>query len=302
MIVYPAIDLRHGNCVRLRQGDPEAETIFGEDPAAMARHWANQGSEWLHVVNLDGALGASHAHLNILHRPEGALIQHPGKAAPESSHDELMRRLPVNLRRLHEIHAAVDLPIQFGGGLRSLDDIRLALELGAERVVLGTVAVEQPSLVRAAIERWGPERIVVGIDARDGMVATHGWQETSALEAVELGHRMHALGVRLVVYTDISRDGMLSGVNVEATARLGDITGLRVIASGGVADLEDIRRLKRYEHYNIQGVITGQAIYTGALNLADAIAIGHEPLRRRSAGARSRRRRVRPSCGGSGSR
>ncbi len=284
MIVYPAIDLRHGNCVRLRQGDPDAETVFGDDPAAMARHWANQGAEWLHVVNLDGALGASHAHLNILHRPESILIQHPGEDAPESPHDELMRRLPINLRRLHEIHATVDLPIQFGGGLRSLDDIRLALELGAERVVLGTVAVEQPSLVRAAIERWGPERIVVGIDARDGMVATHGWQETSSLDAIELGHRMHALGVRLVVYTDISRDGMLSGVNVEATARLGDITGLRVIASGGVAGLDDIRRLKRREHFNIQGVITGQAIYTGALKLADAIAIGHEPLRRRSAG------------------
>jgi len=284
MIVYPAIDLRRGACVRLRQGDPDAETIFGDDPAAMARHWANQGAEWLHVVNLDGALGGSVTHLNVLRRPNNILVQHPGTDTPESPHDELMRRLPINLRRLHEIHAAVDLPIQFGGGLRTLDDIRLALELGAERVVLGTVAVEEPSLVREAIERWGARRIVVGIDARDGMVATHGWQETSALDAIELGHRMHALGARLVVYTDISRDGMLSGVNVEATARLGDITGLQVIASGGVASLDDLETLKRYEHFNIEGVITGQAIYTGSLDLAQAIEVGHRPLRRNSAG------------------
>lgn len=284
MIVYPAIDLRRGNCVRLRQGDPNAETIFGDDPAAMARHWADQGAEWLHVVNLDGALGATENQLNALHRPASILIQHPGEDVPENPHDELMRRLPINLRRLHEIHAAVDLPIQFGGGLRTLEDIRLALELGAERVVLGTAAVEEPSLVREAIEQWGARRIVVGIDARDGMVATHGWQETSALDAIELGHRMHALGARLVVYTDISRDGMLSGVNVEATARLGDITGLQVIASGGVANMDDMEVLKRYEHFNIEGVITGQAIYTGSLDLAQAIEVGHRPLRRRSAG------------------
>jgi phosphoribosylformimino-5-aminoimidazole carboxamide ribotide isomerase len=284
MIIYPAIDLRNGRCVRLRQGDPNAETVFGEDPAAMARHWVGQGAEWLHVVNLDGALGATSDHLHALHRPTNILIQHPGEEQPETPHEELMRRLPINLRRLAEIRQAVDVPIQFGGGMRTLDDIQLALELGADRVVLGTVAVENPSLVRDAIGRWGAERIVVGIDARDGMVATHGWQETSAIDTIDLGHRMHALGVRLVVYTDISRDGMLSGVDMDMTSRLGDVTGLKVIASGGVASIEDIRRLKRFEFYNIEGVITGQAIYTGQLDLAEAIEMGARPLARRSAG------------------
>ncbi len=284
MIIYPAIDLRNGRCVRLRQGDPNAETVFGEDPAAMARHWVSQGAEWLHVVNLDGALGATSDHLHVLHRPTNILIQHPGEEKPETPHEELMRLLPINLRRLAEIRQAGDVPIQFGGGMRTLEDIQLALELGADRVVLGTVAVENPSLVRDAIGRWGPERIVVGIDARDGMVATHGWQETSAIDTIELGHRMHALGVRLVVYTDISRDGMLSGVDMDMTSRLGDVTGLKVIASGGVASIEDIRRLKRFEFYNIEGVITGQAIYTAQLDLADAIELGARPLARRSAG------------------
>ncbi|GIV77421.1 NUDIX domain-containing protein [Litorilinea aerophila] len=284
MIIYPAIDLRHGRCVRLRQGNPDAETVFGEDPAQMARHWAAQGAEWLHVVNLDGALGATRAQINALHRPATILIQHPGRPEPEPPDAELDRQLPINLVRLREIRQAVSLPIQFGGGLRTLDDIRLALELGADRVVLGTVAVENPRLVAEALKRWGAQRIVVGIDARDGKVATHGWQSLSDVDAVELGHQMHALGVRTVVYTDISRDGMLSGVNVKATARLGDMTGLRVIASGGVAGLEDIERLKAYEHYNIDGVIVGQALYTGRLDLAQAIEVSQRPLACHSAG------------------
>lgn len=268
MIIYPAIDLRKGRCVRLRQGDPNAETVFGEDPAQMAQHWTAQGAEWLHVVNLDGALGAS------------------GMAVPSATDDTdgLTAHLPINLQRLVEIRRATTLPIQFGGGLRTLEDIELALYLGATRVVLGTVAIEQPRLVAQAVERWGAERIVVGIDARDGKVATHGWQETSRVDVVDLGHEMHAMGVRRVVYTDISRDGMLSGVNVDATARLGDVTGLQVIASGGVAGIRDIELLKAREHYNIDGVIVGQALYTGNLDLAKAVAVGHEPLRRRSAG------------------
>jgi phosphoribosylformimino-5-aminoimidazole carboxamide ribotide isomerase len=272
MIIYPAIDLRHGRCVRLRQGDPNAETVFGENPAEMARHWVAQGAEWLHVVNLDGALSATREQIRTLHAPEN-----------EKGEDAL-QGLPINLQRLLEIRRSVAVPIQFGGGLRTHEDIRLALELGADRVVLGTVAVEQPKLVSEAVETWGAERIVVGIDARDGKVATHGWQAQSRVDAVDLGHEMHALGVRRVVYTDISRDGMLSGVNIDATARLGDITGLNVIASGGVAGIRDIQLLKAREHYNIDGVITGQAIYTGALALTEAIRLGHEPLRRRSAG------------------
>lgn len=284
MIIYPAIDLRQGRCVRLRQGDPSAETVFGDDPAAMAQHWAAQGAEWLHVVNLDGALGATQAHLNALHRPPHILIQHPGQNKPVTPTEELEQNLPINLRRLREIRQAVDIPIQFGGGLRTLEDIQLALELGADRVVLGTAAIDNPGLVAEALLRWGPERIVIGIDARDGKVATHGWQTTSNVDAIELGHRMQAMGVKRVVYTDISRDGMLSGVNIEMTSRLGDVTGLKVIASGGVAGLADIETLKAHEFYNIEGVIVGQALYTGALDLAEAIRIGHQPLVRRSAG------------------
>ena len=284
MIIYPAIDLRQGRCVRLRQGDPNAETVFGEDPAAMARHWVAQGAQWLHVVNLDGALGATQSQLNALHRPANILIQHPGMPGPETPAAELRRELPINLQRLRAIRAAVDKPIQFGGGLRTLEDIQLALELGADRVVLGTVAISDPNLVTEALHRWGAERIVVGIDAREGKVATHGWQETSSVDAVELGHRMAALGVTRVVYTDISRDGMLSGVNVDATVRFGDVTGLRVIASGGVAGLHDIEVLKAHEHYNVEGAIVGQAIYTGQLALGEAIRVAAGPLTRRSAG------------------
>ena len=284
MIIYPAIDLRAGRCVRLRQGDPNAETVFGDDPAVMAQHWVAQGAQWLHVVNLDGALGATPAQLNALHRPQNILVQHPGMARPETPESELRRALPINLQRLREIRAAVTAPIQFGGGLRTLDDIQLAFELGADRVVLGTAAVDDPALVTTALSRWGAERLVVGIDARDGRVATHGWQQTSNVDAVDLGHRMAALGIQRVVYTDISRDGMLSGVNVAATVRFGDVTGIKVIASGGVASLHDVEVLKEHEHYNVEGVIVGQALYTGKLNLADAIRAADGPLTRRSAG------------------
>lgn len=284
MIIFPAIDLRRGRCVRLRQGDPNAETVFGEDPTAMAQHWVSQGAEWLHIVNLDGALSATQSQLNALKRPSNILVQKPGAERPTSAIDDLLEELPTNLRCLRDIAQAVDVPIQFGGGLRTLDDIQLALELGAERVVLGTVAVENPTLVADAIKKWGSKRIVVGLDARDGKVATHGWQETSNMDVIELGHQMHAIGVRTVLYTDISRDGMLSGVNVESTARLGDTTDLKVIASGGVANIEDIEKLKSHEHYNIAGVVVGQALYTHNLALPEAIELSHQPLTRRSAG------------------
>ena len=284
MIIFPAIDLRQGRCVRLRQGDPNAETVFSTDPIATARHWVSQGAEWLHIVNLDGALGATTAHLEALHRPQNILIQRPGADKPETPAEALLRTLPVNLQCLRAIRQSVSVPIQFGGGLRTLEDIRLAIELGADRVVLGTVAVENPKLVADALEKWGAERIVIGLDARDGKIATHGWQSTSELDVIELGHRMKALGITRVMYTDITRDGMLNGVNLEATARLGDMTDLHVIASGGVGSVDDIEQLKAHEHYNIEGVIVGQALYTEKLSLPAAIAIGHRPLTRRSAG------------------
>ena len=240
MIVFPAIDLRRGKCVRLQQGRPEAETVFSDDPVAMAAHWVSQGAEWLHVVNLDGAFGQASS----------------------------------NLRVVEEMAAAIGIPVQFGGGLRTMSDIEGALELGLARVILGTVAVDKPSLVAEAVRRFGAERIVVGIDARRGKAATHGWQEVSSVAAIELALRVRELGVERVVYTDIARDGMLCGVNVEAVGELAQRTGLQIIAAGGVSSLDDIRRLKEIEHFGIEGVIIGRALYAGTFSLAEAIKKG----------------------------
>ena len=249
MIVFPAIDLRQGRCVRLRQGRPEDETVYGADPAAVARRWVEQGAPWLHVVNLDGAFG---------------------DASPGA-------RRPINLERLAEIRAAApETPIQFGGGLRTLGDMATALELGATRVILGTVALHEPALVAEAVQRFGAERIVVGIDARQGRVASHGWQRTSDTTATALGRTMREAGVIRVVYTDITRDGMLTGVNGEATAALAVATGLRIIASGGVAFLEDVVRLQARSQEGIEGVIIGQALYSGAVSLPDALQAAGE--------------------------
>ncbi len=252
-VIFPALDLRRGRCVRLRQGDPTAETVFGDDPAALARHWVSLGATWLHVVNLDGALAAD------------------APAATRSNAD-----LPLNLRRLAEIRAAVTAPIQFGGGLRTLADIELALELGATRVVLGTAAVQNPALVADALRRFGPAAIVVGIDARAGLVATHGWRQTSQTPALALAQSMQAIGVTHIVYTDIGRDGMLSGVDAAGAAALARGSGLQVIASGGVRDLADIRSLLALAADGIAGVIAGQALYTGHLSLPAARALVHE--------------------------
>ena len=234
LIIFPAIDLRQGQVVRLRQGDPAAQTVFGDDPAAVARRWADQGGEWLHVVNLDGAFSG-----------QGRGSSLPSVAQNDRGDGGPGLNLSLNLSRLAEIRAAVSLPIQFGGGIRTVDDVARALALGATRVVLGTVAVRQPEVVAQAVARFGAERIVVGIDARDGMVATHGWLETSALDVLTVARRMAELGVLRIVFTDIARDGTLTGVNVSATAALARESGLKVIASGGVAGLDDIRGLGR---------------------------------------------------------
>lgn len=239
MIIFPAIDLRQGRCVRLRRGRPDAETLYSDDPVAVAERWMREGAQWLHVVNLDGAFGVS----------------------------------SPNLRIAGQIAASVEVPLQFGGGLRTLADIEKALGLGITRVILGTVALHQPQLVAQAIERFGPERIMVSIDAQDGRVAAHGWRELSDLEAVDLARRMRDIGVQRVVYTDISRDGMLTGVNVPATERLARESGLRVIAAGGVASLKDIQMLKAAEESGIEGVVIGQALYTGAISLPEALAV-----------------------------
>lgn len=244
MIVFPAIDLRRGRCVRLRQGRAEEETVYDEDPVAVAHGWVAQGAEWLHVINLDGAFDE-----------------------PEST-----AKLPINLQRLQAIRAAVpETPIQFGGGVRSMADVEASLKYGATRVIMGTVAVQSPEIVTGALRCFGAERIVVGIDARDGKVATHGWRQISDVTAEALGQAMYDQGVTRVVYTDIARDGMLTGVNAAATAALARATGLQVIASGGVASLADVARLLAQGDADIEGVIIGQALYTGKVSLPEAI-------------------------------
>lgn len=242
MIIFPAIDLRRGRCVRLRQGDPAAETVFDDDAAGRAQYWVTCGARWLHVVNLDAALG--NADLNALNR-----------------------------QRLQEIRTAVPIPIQFGGGIRTAEDVDAALANGATRVVLGTALAQYPALAAALVAQFGAEVVVAGLDARNGRVATHGWQAAGVHHVHDLGRQLRQAGVLRAVYTDIARDGMLSGVDVDGSVALAQASGLRVIASGGVRDLDDIRRLQGHEADGIEGVIAGQALYTGALDLRAAVEL-----------------------------
>ena len=241
MIIFPAIDIRGGKCVRLTKGDFSQETVFSDRPEEMAKKWEAQGARYLHVVDLDGALA--------------------GK--------------PVNLAAIEAIIKAVSIPIELGGGIRTMENIEMLLDLGVERVILGSVAVREPELVREACTKFG-ERIVVGIDAKDGIVAVDGWGVSGDVQAPVLAKQMAAAGVRHIIYTDISRDGMLSGVNVEATADLARAAGIQVIASGGVSCLEDIRQVKAAVSAGIEGVIVGKAIYTGALDLPAALELAKE--------------------------
>jgi phosphoribosylformimino-5-aminoimidazole carboxamide ribotide isomerase len=239
--IYPAIDLRDGQVVRLKQGDPNQQTTYSSDPVEIARKWAAAGSAWLHVVNLDGAFGAAEAS-------------------------------QANRAALNAIAAAVPLKVQFGGGVRSLDDVRAALDAGASRVVIGTAAIEQPELVAEVLRLHGPQRLVVGLDSKDGMIVTRGWQHTTPLPAIEVGERMRAMGVLHALYTEVGRDGMLSGVAAELTAALAQITGLQVMASGGVKDMKDIHELLLYAPRGVAGVIVGRSLYEGTLDLGEALA------------------------------
>ena len=244
--VYPAIDLRRGRVVRLVQGDPKQETQYADDPLRVARRWQEAGAEWLHVVNLDGAFDE--------HSPANE-----NQAALE-------RILTTGLR------------VQFGGGVRDFTTLRRALHLGVSRVVIGTAAVEDPSLVEFALRAFGPERVAVGIDARRGRVRTHGWRLATSMPALALARRSAAQGVRWVIFTDVVRDGMGSGLNLEATVQLAQVTGpstgsgqrLHVIASGGVASLEDVRRAYQA---GLSGIIIGRALYEGQMMLEDALKI-----------------------------
>jgi phosphoribosylformimino-5-aminoimidazole carboxamide ribotide isomerase len=242
MIIYPAIDIRGGRCVRLTEGRFDQETVFADNPAEMALKWATAGAEYLHVVDLDGALA--------------------GK--------------PVNLEVVRAIVKAVAIPVQLGGGIRTLETIGQVLEAGVSRVILGSIAVRNPELVREACRQFG-NRIVVGIDARDGQAALDGWEVAGGIGAEELARKMAEAGVARIIYTDISRDGTLQGVNVAATAALAKAAGIPVIASGGVKSLEDITALQSANQaQGIEGVIVGKAIYTGAVDLAAAIRLAKE--------------------------
>lgn len=284
MIIYPAIELREGRSQPLHLGNPDIAAAFSADPVAVARHWAQQGAEWLYVVNLDGPIGATLAHLQALHRSPTILIKRPGADKPEAPAADLLRQLPINVQQLRAIRQAVTTPIQFGGGLRTLDDIQLALDLGADRVVLGSIATENPELVELAVEQWGADRIVVSLEAREGKVQIQGRKSAVTVDAIDVGYRMRALGIKRVLYRDLAADELSDGVNLEASAHLGDITDLHVIACGKISTLDDIARLKAHEHYNIDGVVVNEALYADKLDLPAAITLGHQPLRRRSAG------------------
>lgn len=235
--LYPAIDLRHGKVVRLEHGDPDRQTVFGDDPAGTARRWIAAGAGWLHVVNLDGAF------------------------------DEGGRANWQALQQLVKLEARV----QFGGGIRSLKDVAHAINTGVSRVVLGTVAIEAPDIVESAVRHFGAERVAVGIDARDGRVKTRGWQQETEISPVDLAQQMGALGVQTVIYTDISRDGVLTGPDVAATGLLARDTGLDVIASGGVAGIDDVRQLAHLYPLGVSGVIVGRALYENKIDLAAAL-------------------------------
>jgi phosphoribosylformimino-5-aminoimidazole carboxamide ribotide isomerase len=234
--IYPAIDLRGGKVVRLKEGDPARMTSYSDDPAEMAKRWIDDGSTWLHVVNLDGAFG-------------------------ESDNANC-----VALEAILKLGARV----QFGGGMRSLESIEAALSLGVSRVILGTIAIEQPDIVRDALIRFGAVRIAVGIDARDGLVRTRGWKDNSGVPALDLALQMRTFGLGTVIFTDVSRDGLGSGLNIPATRELSVKSGLDVIASGGVHTIDDVKAAK---DAGLAGCIIGRALYDGTVDLAEALQV-----------------------------
>jgi phosphoribosylformimino-5-aminoimidazole carboxamide ribotide isomerase len=238
LTLYPAIDLKDGACVRLRRGAMDEATVYSDDPAAQARLWQDSGCRWLHVVDLNGAFA--------------------GRA--------------VNEGAVAAILAAARVPVQLGGGIRDMAGVERWLAAGVRRVILGSAAVRDPALVREACRRF-PGQVAVGIDARDGFVATDGWAETSTLAAADLAARFADAGVAAVIYTDIGRDGMLSGLNLEQTAALAAEITIPVIASGGVGSLDDLRALKALNASNIEGVIVGRALYDGRVAVDEALAV-----------------------------
>jgi phosphoribosylformimino-5-aminoimidazole carboxamide ribotide isomerase len=252
MQIFAAIDLKNGKCVRLMQGDPEAETVYGEDPVAIADTWETIGVDWLHIVNLDGAFGD------------------PEKATR-------------NIDALQAILDRVTTPVQFGGGLRTPEDIKHALNMGISRVVIGSMAADRPRQMLDILGEFGPEQIALGLDVKNGKVATHGWRQLADTSALDLVQMINTAGLKHVIYTDIARDGMLKGVNLAAALALAAAgqksstqeSHFKVIVSGGVAGLDDVKQVKAAEDYGIEGLIIGKALYAGAVDLAEAMQIAH---------------------------
>ena len=236
MRIYPAIDIKDGQCVRLYKGRFDDMTVYGNDPAEMAKKWESQGGEYIHVVDLDGAL---------------------------KGHG-------VNADAIKRICQSVNVPVQTGGGIRTMEDIERKLSCGIARVIIGTRAVSDADFVKRAVDKYG-DKIVIGIDAKDGMVAVEGWEKTSDFGAVEFAKRMESIGVRTIVYTDIATDGTLAGPNVAAMCEMAENVGIDVIASGGVGSIEHIKALVPC---GVEGVITGKALYTGSIELKKAIDAG----------------------------
>lgn len=237
MIIYPAIDLKEGKCVRLIQGKAEEKKVYASNPTKVAKDFEESGAKYLHIVDLDGAFKGN----------------------------------PQNKQVIKEIAEAISIPFQVGGGLRTETDIRDILSLGADRVIIGTKAVKSPDFVKRLLDLFGSEKIVLGIDAKEGMVAVAGWVETVSIKAVQFGAEMRNLGVRTSIVTDISRDGMLKGPNLDFIKEMAVNTGLEIIASGGVSALEDIRAIKLMEPLGVKGAIIGKALYEGKIILEQAL-------------------------------
>jgi phosphoribosylformimino-5-aminoimidazole carboxamide ribotide isomerase len=234
VIIIPAIDIKDGKCVRLLQGKKEEVTVYSDDPVSMARHWASLGAEMLHIVDLDGAFTGEQK----------------------------------NFDWIIAIRKAVTIPVELGGGIRDIEKIQELIELGIDRIIIGTSAVDEPDVLRRACEEF-PGKVLAGIDARDGKVAVRGWEVMTERDAVDFAEQMEAYGVSAVIYTDISRDGMLTGPNTDAMSRMVEALDIPVIASGGVSGIDDIRSLMKIN--GLWGVITGKALYSGALDLKEAI-------------------------------
>ena len=237
MIIIPAVDIKDGKCVRLLQGRKDKETVFSDDPVAMARRWQQEGARRIHVIDLDGAF----------------------------------EKKPKNLSVIERMIQEIDVPIQVGGGIRDRKAVDRYMQAGADRVIIGTEAIRNPDLVAECCKDY-PDRVVVAIDARGGLVAIEGWVETTRTPAVELARQFEATGIAAINFTDIHRDGMQTGPNIEETRKLAEAISIPVVASGGVSSLEDIRNLLPLEAVGVVGVITGKALYAGTLRLGDAIA------------------------------